>query len=157
MTDPSISGPPKRKNIPIRIKLEACLILLGFDADEVAKRLPDFDHYPALGRRRFDDSNYYPAQLDPRYLRPIKADDHLRKTSGRKGESKLSSDGNGDTSQAAKIKRLREVEEAQALMRKRMLATEEFVEEHKKPKKAKRPWAKGRKLQGRGFQRRDRA
>jgi hypothetical protein len=137
---------PKRKAIPMRVKLEACLILLGFDPEEVAKRLPDFDHFPALGRRFHDGENYLPDQLDPRYLRPLKAEDHARKTTGRKGTSKLSSDGNGDTTQAAKIKRI-------TAARAALLEVEERVSKPK-PAKPKYSWPSGRKIESRGFKQR---
>lgn len=116
------------------------------------KRLPDFDHYPALGLRAFDAKDYDPPQLDPRYIRPLKREDHDQKTTGRKGESKYSSNGGGDTSQAAKVKRLREAEEerAYAQMRRQLLATSDFVEaQDERLGKKDRP---KRKIQSRGFQ-----
>lgn len=146
---------PKRKDIPIRIKLEACLILLGFDADEVRRRLPDFDHHPAIGLRPVNEAgdDYEPAQLDPRYLRPLQAAAHAQKTHGRRGESKYSSAGDGDTTRAAKLKRL-EDERIHRDFRQRLLATGQAIEvlREARPKaKAKRkipsrPFPKGRGL-----------
>jgi hypothetical protein len=153
---------PKRKNIPLRVKLEACLILLGFDPDEVRKRLPDFDHFPALGLRPVNPAgaDYDPPQHDPSYLRPMKHDDHKLKTNGRRGESDLSLDSNSDKARIAKSKRLdqkraadaarRDAEErgAQRVMQERIAATNDLVRQHVKQRVAQIPsrgFAKGPK------------
>lgn len=95
---------PARKFIPIGIRLQACLYLLGFDP--VNEKI-EWDHDPALGLRAVnaDGTDYEPAQLDPRFIRPMRKADHLAKTTGRKGESKFSSNGGGDTSRVAKARR----------------------------------------------------
>jgi hypothetical protein len=106
---------PSRKFIPIGIRLQACLYMLGFDPmnEEI-----EWDHFPAIGLRAVneDGTDYEPRQLDPRYIRPMRKADHLVKTSGRKGESKFSSNGGGDTSRVAKAKRL--LEETEERLRK---------------------------------------
>lgn len=152
--------PPKRKNIPMGVKLEAALLLLGFKPGEEV----EWDHFPALALRPVNEAgtDYDPPQLDPRHLRPLRPAAHLAKTTGRKGESKFSSSGGGDTSQAAKVKRLREAEaeRAQELMRKRLLATTETVEGldealgKNKRDKPKTKWPKRSFPQGRGFPKR---
>lgn len=95
---------PDRRFIPIGIRLQACLIILGFDP---FNEQIEWDHSPALGLRTVNDdgTDYEPAQLDPHFIRPMRKADHLVKTSGRKGESKYSSNGGGDTSRVAKARR----------------------------------------------------
>lgn len=96
---------PKRKAIPLHVKLNACLRLLGFDpeADEI-----EWDHTPALQLRPVDatGADYDPPQLDWRHIEPLKKADHGVKTTGRKGQSKLSVSGEGDVSRIAKAVRL---------------------------------------------------
>jgi hypothetical protein len=73
--------------------------------------------------------------------------EHLEKTTGRKGESKLSISGNGDVSRAAKVKRI-------AAKERLVLRSwdEILVEEHRKVREhLKKKWPEGRKLQGRPF------
>lgn len=106
---------PARKFIPIGIRLQACLYMLGFDP--VNEKI-EWDHFPAIGLRALnaDGTDYEPAQLDPRFIRPMRKADHQIKTSGRKGESKFSSSGNGDTSRVAKAKRILEETEKRLRM-----------------------------------------
>ena len=119
---------PKRKPIPLRAKLEACLRLLGLPPDV------EWDHCPALQLRpiRPDGTDWEPGQHDPAHLEPLTKAAHLLKTTGRKGLSKLSITGNGDVSRIAKGKRLRG---------------------ETKPK-PKRPWPQGRKIESRNDLRR---
>jgi hypothetical protein len=128
-----------RPHMPLSVKLEACLLLLGLDPKQV-----EFDHDPALARRYFNEAvgDYEPAANDPRYIRPRAPDGHLQKTTGRKGESRLSSAGDGDTTQAAKVKRLAPEHES---FRRRLL-TREPGEKHKR--KGTFP---ARKMQSRPF------
>lgn len=95
---------PARKFIPIGIRLQACLYMLGFDP---MNEKIEWDHNPALGLRAVnaDGTDYEPNQLDPRFIRPMRKADHLAKTTGRRGESKFSSSGGGDTSRVAKARR----------------------------------------------------
>ena len=58
----------------------------------------EFDHETALALGGTDDLEN---------LRAVHKECHARKTTGRRGTSKLSASGDGDTSRAAKIKRLR--------------------------------------------------
>jgi hypothetical protein len=107
---PVIPDRPKRKPTPIKIQLEVAkrqlAELLGHDLD----KLPELqlDHDPALGLRPVDETglDYSPGQHDPRFLVWRTKGDHARKTTGRKGESKLSISGNGDVSRIAKAERI---------------------------------------------------
>jgi hypothetical protein len=141
---------PKRKNIPVGIRLQACLRLLGFAPGEE----PEWDHFPALARRAVneDGTDWVPAQLDPEYIRPMRKHDHLQKTTGKKGTSKLSSDGNGDTTQAAKIKRIiaRRADSPELTAALKILLQ---PEERLKPKQSY-TWPSGRKIASRGFKKR---
>ena len=62
----------------------------------------EWDHNPALAMRPLnaDQTDYEPAQLDPRYIRPMSGQEHKDKTFG--NHVPLS----GDVSVAAKIKRV---------------------------------------------------
>jgi hypothetical protein len=132
-----------RKHLPLSVKLQACLLLLGFEADDEI----DWDHFPALGLRDFNPrlDDYVPAELDPRFLRPLGKNPHKAKTNGRKGEKRVTSYGS-DVHAIAKMKRL---EKESAAARARMLAKE--TGELRKPSSR---FAHGRKLQGRGFEKR---
>lgn len=102
----------RRKSIPSAVKIDALLIMLGFDPT----RAIDWNHRPALGLREFDEDTglYTPDELDPRYLEPQYAEDHDVITNGSKATS-----AGGDIHKIAKAKRLsREQEE----FRRRMLA-----------------------------------
>ena len=98
-----------RKAIPIGVKLQSALLALGYTEDEVFCGGIEWDHCPALALRFVDPETgeLEPAPNDPRYIRPMRKADHAVKTTGRRGTSKLSASGDGDTSRAAKIKRLR--------------------------------------------------
>lgn len=79
----------KRPHMPMKVKLDACLILLGFDPDSV-----EWHHDPALELRPYtviypdtDDVYkakilYFPDANDPRYIRPMAKEDHKRQTFG---------------------------------------------------------------------------
>jgi len=102
---------PTRRTPPLGVKLEAALQLcselmqkLGFEPVEAW----ELDHVPALGLRAVNEAgtDWEPAQHDVRYLvwRPKRQ--HREKTSGRRGESRLSVSGDGDVSRIAKVKRI---------------------------------------------------
>jgi hypothetical protein len=141
---PSASGRRARKHIPLAVKVEACLILLGFEPGEAI----DWDHNPALGLRVFNEAtdDYEPAELDPRFLRPLRRAAHKAKTNGRKGTKRSTSYGS-DVHAIAKAKR---VPAAFEEFRSRLLK--------KRPgKPAPKPASKfrgGRKLRSRGFEKR---
>jgi hypothetical protein len=86
----------------MRRGLEAALLQLGLDP-----RACHLDHDPALALRPLNEAgtDFDPPQHDPRYMRWVSTSDHSRKTTGRKGESKLSISG-GDQQKIAKVKRL---------------------------------------------------
>lgn len=113
-----MSKPNRRKSIPVRVQLHAALYQLGFEPHEV-----DLDHDPALGLRPWSEETQdtIPPANDPKYLVWRPKADHKLKTTGRKGESKLSISGNGDVSRIAKTDRLAEDHEA---FRKRLLSRE---------------------------------
>lgn len=130
----------RRKKIPLHVKLEACLILLGFGPDDEI----DWDHFPALGLRKWIEEvgDFEPPQLDPNYIRPMRRGAHKRKTGGRRGEKRVTSYGS-DVHAIAKLNRL---EPQQAAFRERMLRK---APGQKQPSQSK--WPKGRKLRGRRF------
>jgi hypothetical protein len=68
-----------------------------------------WDHDPPLELRpdNAEGTDYDPPQLDPRHIFPMLKADHKAKTTGRRGESKLSISGNGDKSRIDKVRRLR--------------------------------------------------
>lgn len=77
-----VSGPPKgyRPHMPLSVKLQACLLMLGI------KGKVEWDHDPALQRRRWNpDANdgkgdTDPPANDPRYITPRSPEEHKVKT-----------------------------------------------------------------------------
>jgi len=76
-----------RKNIPLSVKLDVALRMLGFTKDDQVQ----YDHDPALALREWDE--------------------HRNKTSGRKGEARSTSYGS-DAHAIAKVRRLQKDEAA---------------------------------------------
>jgi nitrate/TMAO reductase-like tetraheme cytochrome c subunit len=151
-------GPPKgfRKAIPVLVKLDVVIRQEGL-CKHCGKKLgqlkdTEFDHVPALQRRGWnpEQEDTIPPANDPEAIEAKHADCHLVKTTGRKGESKLSAFG-GDIAEIAKTKRLRKKEEA---FRAKLLAKATGEEPEQKPKKKyrwpkqKRPWPKKQKNGG---------
>lgn len=133
-----------RPHMPLSIKLQAAILQLGLDPACV-----DFDHDPALGLRLFDEDTktYTPHANDPKFITVRARDeDHRIKTSGNGATSAGS-----DIHRIAKSKRLATAQDAlsRAMQAK---VTGERVLSLDKP--GKRPWPKGRKMQGRGFEKR---
>ena len=134
MTDPR----PKRKAIPLGVKLAAALIALGMDPDDV-----EWDHDPAIGMRPInpETGDTIPPANDPRAIVPRLGAAHKAKTFG--DHRPLS----GDVSQIAKIKR---VDRKHEEFRQRLLAkaTGEPVAaptKHKGPAIPSRPFPKRKK------------
>lgn len=100
----------KRKHLSLETKLNSALNALGLLGKAI-----NWDHRPALSHRPFDPvtGKYDPDELDPRYLFPILAEENKRLADG--DGSPLS----GDTSVAAKLKRISKDQEA---FRARLLA-----------------------------------
>lgn len=156
---------PKRKPIPTKVRLEACLLLLGFAPGEEL----DWDHFPALELRPVlpDDSDWDPPQHDPRYIQPLRRADHKVKTNGRKGESRLSISPDGDKQRIAKVKRIRDQklrDEMMAIMEEPSMAaiiekTETRIKEMRENPKFPKPsrWPKGRKMQSRPFAKKEKS
>jgi hypothetical protein len=121
-----VSSPPVgfRPSIPVTVKLDVvirqggvcghCTQKLGSLADT------EFDHVPALGLRGWDEKarNTIPAANDPQAIVAKHKDCHLIKTTGRKGESRLGDNRDGDTTSIARLRRLTRKETA---FRERML------------------------------------
>lgn len=94
----------RRPHIPVMVKLHAALLQLGFEPHQV-----ELDHDPALALRPIapETGDTIPHANDPRYLVWRLKAEHAAKTTGRKGESRKGDQANGDTSRAAKVKRIR--------------------------------------------------
>jgi hypothetical protein len=105
-----------RKAIPLSVKLAVALRMLGFTKEDQVQ----YDHDPALGLREWDEEkqDFIPAQLDPESIVIRTKPAHRTKTSGRKGEAKVTSYGS-DAHAIAKIDR---VQKDQAAFRGRLLA-----------------------------------
>ncbi|WP_053220918.1 hypothetical protein [Methylobacterium indicum] len=102
---------PKRKSIPDRVKLEVVLAQ-GGTCTHCSKPLGKlsgvrFDHRPPIALRRVNEAgtDYDPPQLDPGHLEALHEACHDERTTGRRGESKLSAR-DGDQTRIAKVKRL---------------------------------------------------
>lgn len=124
-----IERPKKRRHIAMQIQrdvalaqLEALMRKVGLIADD-AEISWALDHDPALELRAFNPvtGETLPAHDDPRALVWRTTVDHAVKTTGRRGESRLSKRG-GDISEIAKLRRLEAHHED---FRRRMLAKDE--------------------------------
>lgn len=67
--------PPKRKAIPVGVKLAAALRMLGFAETEI-----EWHHSPPLGQRPYDEHDYDPPQLDPDHIEIMPKDAHRKRT-----------------------------------------------------------------------------
>jgi hypothetical protein len=114
LTRPRVSD--VRKNLPLSVKLAVALRMLGFTKDDQVQ----YDHDPALALRDWDEVNhdFIPPQLDPEAIVIKTKPAHRTKTTGRKGEAKVTSYGS-DAHAIAKIDRL---QKEQAEFRARLLA-----------------------------------
>ena len=129
-----------RKAIPLGVKLQACLILLGFTDEQIAGGI-EWDHDPALAIRALDEhGNLHPAANDPHYIRPLTKPAHAEKTRGR-GATTAGS----DVGRAAKLKRL----EAMNAAYRDLILRKAEGEPPPETKKRKYQWPTGRKIQNR--------
>lgn len=124
-----------RKAIPVGVKLQAALLLLGFTEEEIAGGV-EWDHQPALALRVVDPESgeLVPHPNDPRHLRPLRKAEHAEKTRGRGATTAGSDVGN-----AAKVKRLERDPRGGEEFRRRLLAKAEG-EPPPETKKRKYQW-----------------
>ena len=84
----------------------ACIILNGgkiveagtgyeFTLDDALSKRIQIDHFPALGLREFDEETkeYTPAANNPYHLRPLRVDQHEKKTNGPGGTKRITTAG----------------------------------------------------------------
>jgi hypothetical protein len=97
----------RRKTIPWRVKCEVALSRLGLTIREV-----EFDHTPPLAMREWCPraKDTIPPANAAEHIQILLIEEHRRKTTGRRGESRLSISGDGDVSRIRKAERLREKE-----------------------------------------------
>lgn len=134
----------RRKSIPLGVKVQSTLLLLGFSEKEVfGKGLIEWDHVPALELRPLDPQtgDTVPPANDPRYVRPLRKAAHRTKTSGRRGEKRVTSYG----SDAHAIAKARRVPAAETKHREAMASKGSGAEKPCRPK---------RKIRSRGFEKR---
>jgi hypothetical protein len=131
-----------RKAIPTRVKLDVVIRQSGL-CKTCGSKLgtldeTEFDHVPALQLRLWDTEaeDTLPKANDPEHIEAKHRDCHAQKTSGRKGESKLSAVG-GDTRTIAKVRRLAKAHDE---FRRRVLSAEREPEQE--PPKRKYRWPK---------------
>ena len=93
---------PKRKKIPLGVKLEACLKIMRSHL-LLDEGFVEWDHHPALELRPINEAgdDYEPPQLDPRYIQPLVGADHALKTNGPRHDHSQ-----GDKGKIAKVKRI---------------------------------------------------
>lgn len=65
----------KRLRIPLWVKLDAALLMLGLDPEQV-----DWHHEPPLKLRPWTGTDYDPPQLDPRHIVPLPKAEHRART-----------------------------------------------------------------------------
>ena len=155
-----------RKHIPVGVRLKATLLAAGFSEEEIeTPGAIEFDHAPALALRVVDEATgeLVPPANDWRAIRPISKARHLEKTTGRKpGAERTATTAGSDIGNAAKVKRI-----AKARLEREALAASADDEidraaradrggDDMKRVPASR-WPKGRKLRGRGFDKRRKA
>ncbi len=123
---------PARSHVSLSVKLAATLLQMK-RVDESGKLVPvipyekgktltakeiisrfQFDHYPIM--------NTHDGPAEPWNLTPRLTEEHAMKTTGRRGESRLADQANGDTPRAAKLNR---ISAKQAEFRARLLAKAE--------------------------------
>lgn len=143
---------PKRKAIPLRVKLDAALIALGLDP-----KATEFDHDPALGLRpvNADGDDFDPPQLDPRHIVPRGCADHRTKTTGTPPGQKVVTVANGDQHKIAKAKRLEDDRIRRPIKGFKPddpLPTNVLSVFGDAERATRSQWPKGRKIQSRGFQ-----
>lgn len=128
-----------RPHMPVRAKLEACLLKLGLPLVDT-----EFDHDPPLAmRERYTDENgrtkYIPDANDPNHIVPRLKADHARKTNGKPHDKS-----DGDKHRIAKVNnRLKPGHEE---FQRKMLLPDKGAS--KKTEKKKFNWPK-RKMQNR--------
>lgn len=133
-----------RPHMPLSVKLQAAILQLGLDPARV-----DFDHNPALGLREFNEETktYTPDANDPKFITVLeRGEDHRIKTSG-----------NGATSAGSDIHRIAKAKRLAKAQAKHQDAISAKVTGERiltREKRGKRNWAKGQKIQSRGFERR---
>ena len=135
---PRVKTSDFRKPIPMGVKLNACLLLLGFTEEEITTPgAIEFDHTPSLGLRSVDPETgeMIPAPNDPKHIVPLRKSDHRRKTNG-----PAACAAGGDIHAIAKAKRLQASHEEL----RRRLTTPGKVEKPKS-KWPSRPFPKTRK------------
>jgi len=120
-----------RKYVPVGVRLDACLLALGFTLEQIRRGQIHWDHMPPLGTRAVnDDGVMTPDPNDPRYIQPLLVEEHEIKTWGTPATSAGS-----DIAAIAKAKRLAA---DQAAFRATLLAR--TTGEAPPPEKPKRPW-----------------
>lgn len=91
---------PKRRAIPVSIKLAVCLRTLGVKESEI-----DWSHEPALGLRAINGADYDPPQHDPSCIEIRRKADHAHITFRDNGT------GRSDITTIAKVRRLTKEQE----------------------------------------------
>jgi hypothetical protein len=144
---PQSSAPPVgfRKAIPTKVKLQVVLRQGGI-CKSCGQRIEEvencrFDHVPAIQLRAWDPiaNDTTPSVNNPDFINALHEDCHAIKTTGRRGESRLSAR-DGDVAAIAKVRRLTRKQEA---YRQRLLAKDDpDAEEPETKAKPKYRWPK---------------
>lgn len=141
--------PEKRRPAPLAVKLENALDQLGDALKRLGEIPPDtdrieweHDHFPALALRPFDPTtgHHIPHQHSAGHLRWLPKACHKAKTTGRRGESKLSAR-DGDAGKIAKVRRIEKKRAAADLPREerpRIMPKAKIPQAPKKPRKAQK-------------------
>jgi hypothetical protein len=117
MTDSGEISRPKRKAIPVGVKLHACLLALGYTDEEIKSGI-DWDHDPAIVWRSVNEAgdDLVPAMNDPHFIRPLRKATHKVKTFGAGGEQRISTRG----SDVAEPRRLDKISAKHSALRTRL-------------------------------------
>ncbi len=141
MPEPHFRVSDHRKAIPMGVKLEACLLLLGFTLRQIrSKGAIQWDHSPCLKDRKWDAKagDFVPAQHDPRFIAPMLKTAHRAKTFGPGGVLTIHSR-NSDISEPKRIAR---ISEKHADFQRRLMTPDKQADEkpRSKPKWPSRPF-----------------
>ncbi len=142
---------PKRKAIPLSVKVEICLRLLGIDPADV-----QWDHAPALELRPVNDdgTDFDPPQHSAAHIQPLSRAAHAAKTNG-PAHDKSQSD-KGRIAHTKRLERSRFDIEVQVATLGADSLLSDWHPSIYAASKPKRAWPKGRRIESRGFQRKER-
>jgi hypothetical protein len=123
-----VIGRPKRKAIPLSVKLESCLITLRKNG-LLGEGPVRWDHHPALALRPVNKAggDYDPPQHSATHIQPLADADHAFKTNGPRHDHSR-----GDKGKVAKVNRIRKRMDPTRAKPKRRIPSRKFPKGQRK-------------------------